>query len=120
MFIYNAAYRQLLMIITLGFGVTLTATFFWYLVHTFGKNSKHLCMYLTVIDVYNLSTERWHFLEEYIFVIVWFTVEVTVTAAIFWCIVHNFGDNSKLEYMDLIVTDIYIMLMLTSCMVTLC
>ena len=49
-------------------------------------------MFLTVTDVYNPSTDRWHFLEEYLFVIVWFTFEVTVIAAIFWCIIH---DNSK-------------------------
>ena len=64
-------------------------------------------MFLTVTDVYNPSTGRWRFLEEYLFVIVWFTFVVTVTAAIFWFIIHKFGDNSKYGCMNLIVTGIY-------------
>lgn len=45
-FINNTDYSQLLLIITLGFGLTLTVQFFWYLIHTFGENCKQLCIYL--------------------------------------------------------------------------
>lgn len=45
-FINNTDYLQLLLIITLGFGLTLTVQFFSYLIHAFGEHCKQLCIYL--------------------------------------------------------------------------
>ena len=62
--------------------MTLTALLFWYLIHAFGENSKHLYMYLIVTVVYNPLTARWHYLEEYLLEIVWIAPGVTVAAVI--------------------------------------
>ena len=76
------------MIIILGLGVTFLAGLVWY----YGESSKYLYMYLTVTDVYNPLTARWHYLEEYLLAIIGIALGVPVAAVIFWC---AFGDNSK-------------------------
>ena len=53
------------------FWVIFLAWLVWFLIHAYGENSKYLCMYLTVTDVYNPLTARWHYLEEYLPEIVW-------------------------------------------------
>ena len=83
------------MIIVFGAGVIFLALLVWFLIHVYGENSKYLCMYLTVADVYNPLTARWHYLEEYLLEIVWIALGVTVAAVIFSCIIYAFGDNSK-------------------------
>ena len=75
--------------------MTLIALLFWYLIHAFGENSKHLCMYLTVTDVCNPLTASWHYLEDYLLKIIWIALGVIVAAVIFWCVIRLFGDNSK-------------------------
>ena len=59
----------------------------------FGDNSKHLYTHLTVTDVYNPLTARWHYLEEYL--LVWIALGVIVATVIFWCVIRVFGDDSK-------------------------
>ena len=81
------------MIVVFGFGVTFLAWLVWYLIHGYGENSTYLRIYL--MNIYNPLTARWHYLEEYLLIIVWIALGVTVTAVIFWCIIHAFGDNSK-------------------------
>ena len=52
-------------------------------------------MYLTVTDVCNPLTVRWHYLEENLLAIVGIVLGVTVATVIFWCLIRPFGDNSK-------------------------
>ena len=81
------------MIVVFGFGVTFLVWLVWYLIHAFGENSKYLRIYL--MNIYNPLTARWYYFEEYLLIIVWIALGVTVAAVIFSCIIHAFGDNSK-------------------------
>ena len=79
LYIIHVGFWRLLMIIILGLGVTFLAGLVLY----YGQNSKYLCMYLTIRDVYDLLTARWNYLEEYLLSIVGIVLGVPVATVIF-------------------------------------